>query len=197
MLFCLLLAGVVALEMRHPDSLVLVVETGGGAQGGPDSVADGQAEDGTYRPPGESVFQVIEERPLFSPDRLPREDAPVAVPEGPPPPSGLDGLMLTGIIHAGDAWVAIVEPTGPPRPGSEALSLQVGETLRGWTVEEILEDRMVLAHSDRRFEMVLTEDPTRRRQRPRQPPTPAGGVRTPGFVAPQPQQPAPQSQTNR
>lgn len=196
-LLCLLLAGAVAMETRYPDALVLQVQTsGGGTPARLDPEAASATEDGTYRPPGETAFLVIEERPLFAPDRRPPEAGTEPVDEGPPPPQGLDGLALTGIIRAGDEWVAIVEPTGPPRPGNEALSVRVGESLRGWTVEEILEDRMALVHGSQRFEMEMTEDPARRRGTPRRPAM-SNGLRGTGVFAPPPQQapqPAPQPQ---
>jgi hypothetical protein len=194
-LLCLLLAGAVAMETRYPDALVMQVWTSGdGTPTQPGPAVAPTSEDGAYRPPGETAFRVIEERPLFAPTRRPPEVGSEPVEKGPPPPSGLDGLALTGIIRAGEEWVAIVEPAGPPRPGNEALSLGAGDTLRGWTVESILEDRMVLIHGTQRFEMELTDDPARRRRGQRRPPA-SGGLRTPGVFAPQPQrtpQPAPQ-----
>ncbi len=198
LLLCLLLAGALALEMRYPQALVLSVALPGDAPvAGPEPGLGGTVEDGIYRPPGDADFAVIERRPLFSPMRRPPEAGNATAEEGPAPPAALDGLVLTGIIRAGDAWVAIVEPVGPPRPGNEALSLRVGETLRGWSVEQIGTDRLVLAHGAQRFEMALTDDPTRRRTRPRAPTAPAGTLRAPGQFAPQPQQPlqpAPQPQ---
>jgi len=192
LLLCLALGGVVAVETRYPDALILHVQTSrSGQPARPDPTNAQTTEDTTYRPPLEATFQVIEERPLFAPDRRPTEASPEPVDEGPPPPQGLDGLALTGIIRAGEEWVAIVEPTGPPRPGNEALSLRVGDNLRGWTVQDILEDRMVLGHGTRNFEMELTEDPARRRNVPPRG-TNSGAPRAPATVAPQPtrQQPA-------
>jgi len=196
-LLSLLLAGALALELQYPDAFVVRVrQPTGGTPVQLDPAANPSAEDSTYRPPGQTAFRVIEERPLFAPDRQPPQEGAEPVEDGPPPPSGLDGLALTGVIRAGDEWVAIVEPTGPPRPGSEALSLQVGGTLRGWTVEDITGDRMVLVHGTQHFEMELIADPARRRAVPRRP-APAGGLRAPGAFVPQPQpapQPAPQPQ---
>ncbi len=204
LLLCLLLAGVVALEMRYPAALILLVgATAGGTPAAQGAGPGGAAEPGPYRPPGEADFQVIERRPLFAPDRRPPEAGSGAVADGPAAPSSLDGLLLTGIIGAGEQRVAIVEPAGPPRPGSEALSLRVGDKLRGWTVEAIGEDRIVLVDGGQRFEMELIDDPARRRGgKRRKPPTPGGTLRTPGRLAPQPQpqpqpQLQPQPQTNR
>ena len=193
LLLCLLLAGAVAVESRYPAALILQVGTpGDGAPAAPGPGADGDAEPDPYRPPGETDFQVIELRPLFAPDRRPPEAGSGAQTDGPAAPSSLDGLVLTGIIGAGSEWVAIVEPAGPPRPGSEAVALHIGDNVRGWTVEAIAADRIVLVDGTLRFEMELTDDPARRRRgKARQPPAAAGTLRTPGRTAPQP---APQQQ---
>jgi hypothetical protein len=194
LLLCLLLAGAVALEIRHPDALVLraglpqggtLIVPGGGADGGP--------EPGRYQPPGEADFTVIENRPLFAPDRRPTDSESPAGADAPVTPAALDGVALTGIIGAGADRVAIVEPKGPPRPGVEALSLRVGDELRGWTLEAIEDDRILLVTKTQKFYMEMVDDPARRRgTRKRRPPAqPGGAVRTPGRLAPQP---APQSQ---
>lgn len=197
LLLCLLLAGAVALEIRYPDSLILHVGAPtDGVPAAPGTGVGGATEPGPYQPPGEADFQVIELRPLFAPDRRPPEAGTGPVEDGPAPPASLDGLVLTGIIGAGDQRVAIVEPAGPPRPGSEALSLRAGDELRGWTVEAIGDDRILLVNGTERFEMELVEDPARRRRTKRRPPSAApGAVRTPGLLTPQPQlQPQPQPQ---
>ena len=194
LLLCLLLAGAVALEVRNPDALVL---RSGLPQGGTPIVAGGGADGapapGTYRPPGEADFTVIESRPLFSPDRRPTDSEAPPGEDAPVTPAALDGLALTGIIGAGAERVAIIEPKGPPRPGAEALSLRVGDELRGWTLEAVEDDRILLVTETQKFYMEMVDDPARRRgTRRRQPPAqPGGAVRTPGRLAPQP---APQSQ---
>jgi len=195
LLLCLLLAGAVALETRYPAALVLGVGSpADGTPAAPGAEADGAADPGPYQPPGEDDFRIIELRPLFAPDRRPPEAGPAATADGPAAPAALDGLVLTGIIGAGEERVAIVEPAGPPRPGSEALSLHVGDLLRGWTVEAIEADRIVLVNGAQRFELEMTDDPARRRRgKARQPPAPSGSLRTPDLPAPQPQ-PQPQQQ---
>ena len=186
---CLLLASAVALEIQYPESLVMLVGTpADGTSVAPGTGVGGAAEDGRYQPPGETDFQVIELRPLFDPDRRPLEAGAETAQDGQAPPASLDGLVLTGIIGAGAERVAIVEPAGPPRPGSEALSLRVGEELRGWTVEAIGEDHILLVNGPQRFEMELTDDPARRRHPKRRAPSAGtGSARTPNLLAPQPQ----------
>lgn len=193
LLLCLLLAGAVALEIRNPDKLVLLVGLPpGGTLITQGAGAGGESEPGPYQPPGETAFEVIENRPLFAPDRRPPEAGSPAAANSPATPAALDGLVLTGIIGAGEDRIAIVEPAGPPRPGAESLSLRVGGELRGWTVEAIEADRILLVTGTQKYYMTLVDDPARRRRgKRRKPPAPAGSLRTPNVLTPQP---APQSQ---
>lgn len=199
-LLCLLLAAAVELELRYPEAFVRDMRAPDpGAPIETDIEVDGAAKADRYKPPGEDDFSVIEQRPLFSPDRRPPDADTGDATDDVATPASLDGLMLTGIIGAGEQRIAIVEPTGPPRPGTEALLLRVGDKLRGWTVKEIETDRILLVADTQRYYMMLIDESKRRRPRnPLQPraqrapnQTPLQPKQTPQQlqIQPQPQQP--------
>lgn len=209
-LLCLLLAGAVALAVRYPDSLVLRLRAPtDGAPTEPGSAAGDGARASPYSPPGEAAFAVIEHRPLFAPDRRPSEDEPEAVGNDLEGPASLDGLALTGIVGAGAQRIAIIEQARAVRGAQDdgkPLSLRVGDDLRGWTVDAIAVDRIVLVKGTMRHELELSEDAARRLQRaPRRTPTtnPPTAAPRQNLRQPQPrqqqqpppeQQPAPQQQ---
>ena len=193
LLLCLLLAGAMALAVRYPDALVLRLQApADGAPAEPGTGAGDGAGPGSYRPPGETAFLVIEQRPLFAPDRRPPEEEPPAAGSDPVGPASLDGLALTGIVGAGAQRVAIVEPAQAARggqAGGEPLSLRVGDELRGWTVEAVEADRIILANGPQTHEMELVDDPARRRRTaPRPSPAPGAPLRTPRQPVPPQQQ---------
>lgn len=108
------------------------------------------------------------ERPPFTPGRRPeREDAQPEV-IALPVPTGAPRIDLSAIVIAGGAPVAYL------RAGAGTGNLRraaVGDTLEGWTVSAILEDRIVIENGDRRAEIALRtfrpppEPPERRRER--------------------------------
>lgn len=185
LLLCLLLGAAVMLERRHPEQAALRLQDGAGGANQAGGGAAGTGRDGgVYSPPGEAAFKAIDLRPLFAPDRRPPETEAAPAEAGPPLPESLDGLALTGIISAGGKRFAIVEPKGRAAPGAQNWSLRVGGELRGWTVDEIGEDRIVLVNGGVRHEMALVDD-TARRGAPTQRQQPANAHRQ------QPRQPAP------
>lgn len=189
LILCLLLAGAVVLERRDPERFMERLPastTGQVAAAAPQAGGGGGPAGNTYRPPGDTAFQVIEERPLFAQDRLPFEKDSAQTDDGPAPPQSLTGLALTGIITGGGERIAIVQLNSPPRPGAESWSLRVGGDLRGWTVEEIGEDYMVLVNGASRHRMELVDDPARRPQQRQRQPAP----NTPRRQQQQPAQPA-------
>jgi len=155
-LLCLLLASAVALAVRHPDSLVLRLQAPtDGTLADPGSAAGDGIGPGPFRPPGANAFLVIEQRPLFAATRRPPEtDTPE--PDGPEPAPLLEGLALTGIIGASGSRIAIVE--GSSRSGESPISLRVGDTIRGWTLEAIEEERIILVKGDERHVLELVLD---------------------------------------
>jgi hypothetical protein len=98
--------------------------------------------------PPASRFEEILRRPIFSPTRRPPPDRE-AVAES--PPVALD-LMLAGIILSGQQRIAIAVEEGT----QEVVRLGEGTDYRGWTVTEILPDRVVLQRQGvvRRLDLV-------------------------------------------
>lgn len=102
-------------------------------------------------------FQVVVERPLFSPDRRPPQPAPpepesaaeveapaaeaIAPPEPPPPPP--ISFTLVGIVMFGDQRVALLQPLD----GGKAVQLREGEEFAGWTAALIDRERAVFRNA--------------------------------------------------
>lgn len=185
-LLCLLLAGVVALEVWRPATFVSRMRSPvDGATLDSRSGAEGSVETARYRPAGENAFAVIERRPLFAANRRPPEDEAPAPGDGSAPLSSLEGLVLTGIIGIGGERIAIVEPEVSTAQGEEPRVLRAGDVLRGWTVEAIEADRIFVANGTARRELELVDKLSRRQKAiPRRP-------NAPGAAAPPtPRQPA-------
>jgi hypothetical protein len=78
-------------------------------------------------------FAATVERPLFSPSRRPAASAPAAAP-------GTESrYRLLGIVASGTKKTAFVADN------ARRAELGVGDTLDGWTVKEIRQDRVTLA----------------------------------------------------
>lgn len=158
-----LLAGLIALEIRRPELFVRQAEM-------PLDVipaAGSGATPATARlqpvATGETAFAAIATRPLFSPTRRPSE----AAPDGPTGPvsADLSAYTVTGIVNSADGGVAILEKSGGA-PG-QGLVLGLGDTIEGWTLDEIHEDRIVVLKDGERQELVLRKDKARPRARTR------------------------------
>jgi general secretion pathway protein N len=137
-------------------------------------------------------YAAVTERPLFRPDRRPEEDEPKDEPDAPlEEASDLAGMDVTGILIAPKLTSAWVKDPSQPAP----VRLRPGETLAGWTVKDILADRLVMERQGKTDELLLRAfappgtaplTPT-----PRQPPAvrrPASGP-TPQRAAVPPGQP--------
>jgi len=98
-------------------------------------------------PPPQS-YAAVSERPLFSPSRRPPTAAAT-----PAAASEISALSLTGIIISGDERIALVA-SGEPATVSR---LKEGQTLGGWTVRSIQQDRVVLERDATQQELKLTE----------------------------------------
>jgi len=86
-------------------------------------------------------YAVVSDRPLFRPDRRPPKDEPAEAVEAPPEEeSDLGGFDLTGIIISPGVTTAWVKDPQQQTP----VRLRPGETLAGWTVKDILGDRLVV-----------------------------------------------------
>ncbi len=135
-------------------------------------------EDPGVAMPGEAAFAVITQRPLFSPDRRPPQES--AGGSATPVSDKLPPLLLTGVVIADDDSVAIVEDGAPGRQNEPGQVVRLGDSIQGWTVEEILPDRIVLTRGEDREELRLVEDGAQRQrvQRRRAPVGQPGQART-------------------
>lgn len=189
----LLLAGLILLEIRDPDRFVRRTSIPAGAVVPADSGATPATPRLAPVATGEAAFAAITTRPLFSPTRRPSEDA-TGSPTG-PVSSDLSGYAVTGIVTSADGGVAILEKSGGA-PGQEpGLVVHPGDTIEGWAVNEIHEDRIAVTKDGERQELMLRKDvPRPRTRRPRagtQPQAPAPRRILPRApeVRQQPQQP--------
>jgi len=166
LLACVLGGGLLAKQRENPNLMVRRLSL-------VDAPLPEQSSGATREPgqpaappqPAERNFAVIALRPLFTPGRRPPPDQP-AVPGPVASPKELPAVILTGIVRAGDDSLAIVEPARVSAQSNQALTLRVGDSLGGWVVEAIGEDRLVLIQGDERRELELKEDETRRRPVP-------------------------------
>ena len=85
-------------------------------------------------------------RPLFSSTRRPARDAAAVVPSS--------GFRLVGIVRSAHESHALIEH-GPHRLDRVAEE----QELDGWTVETILDDRVILRHADVRLEVKEKDTP--------------------------------------
>ena len=191
LLVTLALAGVLVMQWRDwPRPLSPVAVPGTEA----DAAADRGAVTGALpTTPGPSAaketYAGVAERPLFRPQRKP---APPQAAEPPPetavtPDGSLEGVDLNAILISPavtSAWIK--DPSAP-----ELKRLRLGDEQAGWSVKEILADRVVFERQGERNELLLRDFA----QAPVAPPTapvparpsPAG---RPNPAAPQRQPPA-------
>ena len=107
-------------------------------------------------PLSEARLAVITERPLFMPTRRPPEiaAAPVSAATTPPPPPP-PNFVVSAIVREGERWLALMRD----RRGDEAVEVEVGAALNGWTVTEITADRVTLTTGNREVQVTLRPDP--------------------------------------
>ena len=102
------------------------------------------------------VYDQVAERTLFNEERRPEEeeeDEPEEVTEEAPPPSELDKLDLNAVLITPKNQIAWVrDPTE-----QKLLRLTKGKKLKGWTVNEIRSDRILLEGQGQEAEMVLRD----------------------------------------
>src|SRR5664279_2520708 len=147
-------------------------------------------------------YVVIPEKNLFHPDRIiPVEKKEVTIPR--------PEFVLYGTLIADNVVIAYLSDKKAPRTtpgrGKRQVGLKIGETLSGYTLKEVLPDRVVLRRGDDTIELKVIS-PENRKDRDLAEgvasPIPGGGAATPGGRAAQPtmpnprgQQPLPQLQT--
>ncbi len=96
-------------------------------------------------------FINITERPLFTSTRRP---IAAVVSEGPATPEVLDtSIQLAGVILSQGRRMALIQLEGAPRP----VSVEVGNTVGGWTVESIGAEVVVLKSGETTREITLSE----------------------------------------
>ena len=145
--------------------------------------ADGRkAEDALARlmppDPKDSYTSVID-RPLFRPQRRPEDPDETEPPDlaGPDLAAALDGMDLSAVIISSDLISAWVQDPGQPR----LRRLRIGDELEGWSVQDILPDRVLLERQGEEDALILRDyakspeavAPTPVPRRPRRAPEPA------------------------
>ena len=122
-------------------------------------------------PPLRSYADVLL-RPLFSPTRRPSHDAAAVI--------SSSGFTLVGIVRSSHESHALIEHGKPPRLDRVVED----QELDGWTVEAILEDRVVLRHADTRLEVKAKDTPPSAGQiNMMQPPPPPAVLKNPVATA--------------
>lgn len=99
-------------------------------------------------------YASIVEHPLFRPSRKP-EPPPEAAPkqESTAERQALDTLDLSAVLISPSSVSAWVSDPGKPR----LQRLRIGDELNGWSVREILEDRVVLERQGERDALLLRD----------------------------------------
>ena len=140
-------------------------------------------------------------RPLFETDRRPPavEEGPVAAPSARENP-----FLLVGVIEAEEKRLALVSRGR----GGEIMTVGEGQTIDGWRVEAVQEDRVLLVNGEQRSEMRLedmaaparklrTDKAVRRvpaKRKEQQPPEVGSGTVTPAPSPAPASEPAPSSE---
>ena len=128
-------------------------------------------------------YQVVTDRPLYSPTRRPPEDEPEQAEPEVATDRSLDRIDLNAVLITSEETLAWVMDAS----SREVRRLRLGDELEGWAVREILSDRLVLERQGETNTLVL-------RDYARQPPPPVRPrppVRAPQRNQPTPQRPAP------
>jgi general secretion pathway protein N len=94
-----------------------------------------------FQPPPMSVYDAINDRPLFLPSRkpiaAPAAAGTAAAPAGPPP---LPAVTLVGVLLGGGNSVAEIKTNG----AAFSQAMRVGDTLGGWQIAAIGPDHITL-----------------------------------------------------
>lgn len=129
-------------------------------------------------------YQVVVDRPLFSPTRRPLEDEPEQAEPEVVTDQSLDRIDLNAVLITPNETLAWVMDAS----SREVRRVRLGDELEGWAVRDILSDRLVLERQGQTNTLVL-------RDYARQPPPPVrprpSSVRPPQRNQPPPQRPAP------
>jgi general secretion pathway protein N len=121
-----------------------------------DTQGDTQADPAANPSPllDKEEYASVKDRPLFRPDRRPRIDDPEAARETAAEALGeLKGMDLTGVLISPTVVTAWVRDPGQPA----SVRLRLGETLAGWTVQDIKTDRVVLERQGKTDTLILRD----------------------------------------
>jgi hypothetical protein len=122
----------------------------GGRTPGPAAAPAADAGGDAAAPAAKATYPAIAEHPLFYPSRT-----PWAPPPPPPPkpvstaPSPLTNYALIGVIVSGETRTALIRPPG----ASKTITIAEGQSLGGWTLQEITRTRLRFAAGDASYEM--------------------------------------------
>jgi general secretion pathway protein N len=106
-------------------------------------------------PPERERYANVLERPLFRPDRKP-EPPPDALSDpttAPVTTAELEALDLTAVVLTPTLVSAWVRDPSQPKP----LRLRLGDELKGWTVQNILEDGVALTREAEEYTLILRD----------------------------------------
>lgn len=131
-----------------------------------------EAEPGLALAP-EGAFSEITARPLFSASRRPPRVAARA-------PSAPADLLLIGVVTSADDRSALISHGRP----AKIERVAPGQELDGWTVQDVLLDRVVLVHQSDSVELKAKDGPPPRGAPPTAGANPTGVVAAPGQPPP-------------
>ncbi len=108
----------------------------------------------TYNP---AEFSVIPDKNLFSPTRTKEDKVEIAAPPEAPPLAQKPILLGTAISDT-ERKASIIDPTAAADPrGRRELTRRVGDVYQGYTITEIVPDRIVLESGARKEVIPLRE----------------------------------------
>jgi hypothetical protein len=104
---------------------------------------------GGFAMPPASAYRSVTERPIFAPSRRPTvRDAPEAVADA-------VSFNLVGIVISGEDKIALISQAQTQGKGLQRI--KEGQTIGGWTVQAIEQDRVVLERDAGTHELKLTD----------------------------------------
>ena len=129
-----------------------------GESAGAASAQTGSAPDPLARlkpPPERDAFASVIERPIFRPDRKPEPapDEEQTAPATPESNAQLDSMDLTGVLNTPSIISAWVKDPAQPK----LRRVRIGDDFEGWSVREILEDRVLLERQGDEYALILRD----------------------------------------
>ena len=100
-----------------------------------------------------SAYSAIGERPLFQQSRKPwaPPPPPPPPPEQAPPPPSLSGYRLVGLVISGASRSALIRPPSDDK----TIVLAEGQTLEGWKLETVSEEKLRFVSGDQIYELAI------------------------------------------